>query len=138
MTTKSHDTAEGEETRDPKGRFVKGGKPGPGRSRGARSRLGEQFLEALAADFSIHGEGVIEKVRSKDPSTYLKLIGNVLPREVITAAFSVSATGIADIEDARTFLQAYRMVRDAPVIEAEPLPVPEGVLVTDSWRADDD
>jgi len=86
-----------------------------GRPKGARSRLGEEFVEALAADFEEHGAGCIAKVRAQDTSTYLKLISNILPRETLVRAFSVHADinvfGDAnDLADAREFAQAFKLL----------------------------
>lgn len=58
-------------------------KPGnPGRVRGSRNKLGEDFIHALAADFEANGTEVIEKVRAEDPTQYLKVIASVIPKEV--------------------------------------------------------
>src|SRR5215471_10901662 len=74
-------------------RFKPGQSGNPaGRPKGARSRLGESFIEALASDFEQHGEEVVEKVRIRDPVQYLKVVANILPREVVVAALNVNAT----------------------------------------------
>jgi hypothetical protein len=106
MTNKNHESAEAEATeRDAKGRFLSGNKGG-GRSKGARSRLGEAFIEALAADFNEHGVATIEKVRTRDPTAYVKVISNILPREVLTAAFNVTSININDMAETEGFLAA--------------------------------
>lgn len=66
------------------GRFVTGGKPGPGRPKGSRNKLGESFLGAMLADFDKHGASAIERVREEDPSTYVRVVSSVLPKETIT------------------------------------------------------
>jgi uncharacterized protein DUF5681 len=110
-----------------------------GRPKGARSRLGEKFIETLAADFEEHGEEVIEKVRSRDPVQYTKIISSILPREVLIKAFTATATiDLTAIEAAQGRLQAYKYARDflgAPLIDAQP---DEGAVITPAWRADDD
>jgi hypothetical protein len=123
--------------------FQKGVSGNPkGRPRGARSRLGERFIEALASDFEEHGEAVIERVRARDPVAYVKVISGILPREVVVAALNVNAAiDPLQIEASQGFLAAYRFARDrigAPLIEAEPIHAPEGAVVTESWRHDDD
>jgi hypothetical protein len=101
--------------RDQKGRFLAGNSGNGGRKRGSRNKLGEAFIEALANDFEDHGIEAIELVRRRDTTAYLKLIGSILPRELLVRAFSVNASvDITSIEEAQTFLKAYRMVRDAP------------------------
>lgn len=125
-------------------RFVRGQSGNPsGRPKGARSRLGERFIEALAADFDQHGVATIEKVRTRDPTGYVKVIKDVLPREVLVQAFSVNATiDLAAMEEAQGFLQAYRFARDrigaVPLIDAQPLEADEGAVHTNAWRADHD
>jgi hypothetical protein len=62
-------------------RFQPGNKLG-GRPKGARARLGEQFLENLANDFAEHGETVMQTVRKEDPTAYFTTVAKLLPREV--------------------------------------------------------
>ena len=58
-------------------------KPGnPGRPKGSRNKLGEDFIQALYADFSEHGAAAIAVVRSEKPSDYVKVIASILPKEV--------------------------------------------------------
>ncbi len=59
----------------------KSGNPA-GRPVGARSKLGEAFLEQMLADFQQHGKAAIERVRLEKPDQYLKVIASILPREV--------------------------------------------------------
>jgi hypothetical protein len=54
----------------------------PGRPKGSKNRLGEDFIRALAEDFEKHGAAVIEKVRIDRPSDYLKIISGLLPKDV--------------------------------------------------------
>jgi hypothetical protein len=53
-----------------------------GRPKGARSKLGQQFLEKMLADFEKHGIEVIENVRIKKPDQYLKVVASILPKEI--------------------------------------------------------
>ena len=53
-----------------------------GRPKGARSKLGEDFIAAIYADFEQHGARVIEQVRIEKPDQYLKVVASLLPREV--------------------------------------------------------
>lgn len=59
----------------------KSGNPS-GRPKGARSKLGTAFLEALLSDFSEHGELVIARVRAEKPDQYLKVVASILPKEI--------------------------------------------------------
>ena len=40
-----------------------------GRPKGARNKLGEEFLTQLCDDFEVHGAAVIERVRQEDPGS---------------------------------------------------------------------
>lgn len=53
-----------------------------GRPKGARSKLGEAFLSALASDFDEHGIAAIQKVRDERPADYVKVIASILPKEI--------------------------------------------------------
>lgn len=53
-----------------------------GRPKGSRNKLGEQFVEALQADFEEHGKAAIETVRKGKPDAYLKVIASLLPKEI--------------------------------------------------------
>ena len=52
------------------------------RPKGTRVKLGEHFFQALCADFEEHGVKAIESVRKQDPSTYLKVVASLMPKEV--------------------------------------------------------
>jgi hypothetical protein len=69
-----------EEKRDEAGRFVVP-PVSPGRPKGARSKLGEDFLKALQEDFTANGVAVIAKVREDKPDQYLKVVASILPKE---------------------------------------------------------
>lgn len=66
---------------DGKGRFVSGN-IGGGRPKGARARLGEDFLKALQDNFAKNGPETIETVRAEKPDQYLKVIASILPKEL--------------------------------------------------------
>lgn len=68
--------------RDDGGRFLPGFVHSPGRPKGSRNKLGEDFLAALHADFQQHGAQVIETVRANKPDAYLKVIASILPQQV--------------------------------------------------------
>jgi hypothetical protein len=52
-----------------------------GRPKGARSKLGETFLQALLTDFAEHGVKAIEDMRGKNPGDYVKVVASILPKE---------------------------------------------------------
>ena len=62
-----------------------------GRPKGARSKLGEDFLKALQQDFEQNGAAVIAEVREKKPDQYLKVIASILPKEIDIGENTMSA-----------------------------------------------
>lgn len=63
--------------------FVAGQVGNPaGRPKGARSKLGEAFIEAIHLDFQANGVAAIETVRAEKPDQYLKVIASILPKEL--------------------------------------------------------
>jgi hypothetical protein len=56
--------------------------PRTGRMKGARNKLGADFLYALQREFEAHGESAIRRVRVDDPTGFLKVIASVLPKEL--------------------------------------------------------
>jgi len=58
-------------------------KPGnPGRPKGSRNKLGEDFLQAMHDDFKDHGKAAIVKVRTERPDQYLKVIASIVPKDL--------------------------------------------------------
>jgi hypothetical protein len=52
-----------------------------GRPKSARNKLTEDFLSALADDFSQHGKDAIVTVRQEDPGKYLSVVAQLVPKE---------------------------------------------------------
>ena len=69
--------------KQPRGRPFRPGQSGnpKGRPKGARNRLGTQFLEALEADFNQFGPQAIAEVREKKPEIYMRVVADLLPKE---------------------------------------------------------
>jgi len=72
------------ETREPKDTRFKPGVSGnpAGKPKGARTKLGEAFIEALHESFQKRGAAAIEKVIDDKPEQYLKVIASLLPKDV--------------------------------------------------------
>jgi hypothetical protein len=116
--------------RNATGQFLAGHIGSGGRKRGARNKLGEAFVQALADDFSEHGIDTIKQVRMREPAVYIKVIKDILPREVVLDTFSVSASVSLSLAEAKEVLAAYRLVKNSPkVIEHE-----GGALNTEAWK----
>lgn len=115
-----------------------------GRPKGARSALIEDFLYALQADFKVNGAKSIERCRTEDNSTYLKIVANLIPKEV---KFTDGSSALSQFFGCLTVEQIQGLLgvaRDAggvhtgggTIIEGNASPVePEGVhqgVVSDS------
>ena|SRR5690554_3811841 len=80
-----------------------------GRPLGARSKLGEAFLEAMQQDFEANGIAAIVEVRETKPDQYLKVIASILPKELNVNVNEVdSLTDDELIERIRAFDAAIR------------------------------
>jgi hypothetical protein len=92
------------------GHAIKGGRPV-----GARNRLTSKFIEALAADFDLHGDAAIRITRVEKPAEYLKLIAGLLPKE-----FAISDAKLGDMseEEVAALLETVRELR-AKTLAAE-------------------
>ncbi len=64
------------------GRFLPGNSGFGGRPKGARSKLGEAFIEDMLADWEANGPAAIVTVREKKPDAYLKVVASILPKDL--------------------------------------------------------
>jgi hypothetical protein len=62
--------------------FKAGSSGGPGRPPGSKNKVTEEFLRVLAADFKKHGKSVIERVREESPDVYLRLVAQLVPKDL--------------------------------------------------------
>jgi len=53
-----------------------------GRPKGARSKLGEAFIDALLADWNTNGIKAIKDMRDERPGDYVKIVASILPKEL--------------------------------------------------------
>lgn len=53
-----------------------------GRPKGARNKLGEEFLQDMLADWEVNGKEAIARVRDEKPDAYLKVVASILPKEL--------------------------------------------------------
>lgn len=53
-----------------------------GRPKGARSKLGEEFIDALLKDFVVGGIAAIQAMRAEKPNEYARMIAGILPKEI--------------------------------------------------------
>jgi hypothetical protein len=92
--------------RDRGGRFITGGKPGPGRPRGSRSVLATRYCDDLLAAWEKHGKAALEATATLDPVAFVRAIGQILPRDVqVDLDVTIRA---------QNALEAFRMLRSLP------------------------
>jgi hypothetical protein len=94
------------ENTEKKLRNLKPFKPGhsgnpKGRPKGARNRLGTQFLEALEADFNQFGPQAIAFVRERKPEVYVRVVADLLPKEANI-----------NVEAGEAFVELWRRISD--------------------------
>lgn len=64
------------------GRFVTGGKPGPGRPKGSRNKLAENFVADAYASWQQNGSAALERLYQEDVAAYVKVMAGLLPKDV--------------------------------------------------------
>ena len=50
-----------------------------GKPVGTRSRFSKAFVDDMLADFEEHGTDIVTKVRTEDPSTYIRIAAALIP-----------------------------------------------------------
>ena len=69
--------------RDANGRLLPGAALNPrGRPKGSKNALGQAFVDDLYQDWQVNGAAVIETVRTDKPDVYLKVIAQIIPRDI--------------------------------------------------------
>ena len=53
-----------------------------GRPKGSRDKMSDALVDAFLADWMVHGKDSIERVREKDPSTYVRVAFAMMPKEI--------------------------------------------------------
>lgn len=98
---------------DKTGRFLTGN-IGGGRPKGARSKLGEAFIEDMLADWEANGPAAIREVRETKPDAYLKVVASILPKDLnVNINQTDSMTDEQLIERIRSLDAAIRPFLDA-------------------------
>jgi Family of unknown function (DUF5681) len=54
-----------------------------GRPPGSRNKYSEDVLTVMANDWAAGGADVVARVRATDPSTYLRVVASILPKDVL-------------------------------------------------------
>jgi hypothetical protein len=80
--------------RDERGRY-KTGNIGGGRPKGARSKLGEAFLEDLRDAWNERGAESLRRCVEEEPGTFCKIVASLLPRD-LNINVAIDAVAFAD------------------------------------------
>src|SRR3954449_2344760 len=92
------------------GRFVPGNSGFGGRPKGARSKLGEAFLEDLRDAWNEHGATALARCAIEEPAQFVRVIASLMPRDVnLNLAATVSAANFAE-----NFRNALALLHDEP------------------------
>jgi hypothetical protein len=77
--------------RNPKGQFIAGHSGNGGRPRGARSKLGEQFVEDLRSVWETHGKQALIDCAENEPAQFVRVLAGLLPKTIdINATLDVT------------------------------------------------
>ena len=88
-------------------RFKPGNPGGPGRPKGSRNVLSENFLAAVLVEFNKSGPDALRRMSAEDPSGFVKVIASLVPKEI----------GIGGA-DGQPLQIVVRRMDDHPVIDA--------------------
>jgi hypothetical protein len=69
-----------------------------GRPKGSRNKFAEVFLADFVKSWEEGGKDAIQKVRTEDPATYLRVAASILPKETETTIRHAIAKELADDE----------------------------------------
>ena len=70
----------------------------------ARSKLTQDFIERLAADFRLYGEEVIEKLRTESPAKYAEVIAKLVPQELLIHQDDSADLSDMSLEELKAFM----------------------------------
>jgi hypothetical protein len=63
-------------------RFVTGGKPGPGRPKGSKNKLQEDFLRNVLEAWETRGPAAISGMITEKPSEFVKMVAGLMPKDI--------------------------------------------------------
>ena len=85
----------------------------PGRPKGARNKLGEEFIQALYDDFKTGGVEAIQKMRAEKPNEYVKVIASLLPKHVKVEDATLDELERADLAALLDAVRAAKSIGEA-------------------------
>lgn len=101
------------------GRFVQGNRASPGRPRGSRNQLSEDFLAELHRCFRKGGREALESMCRERPAEFIRVCASLIPRELM---LEVSAEAQPTwVINARPALTTEAWVKAHPNIDSQPV-----------------
>ena len=101
-------------------RFEKGQPGGPGRPKGSKNKLSEDFVSTLADDFEEHGAEAIVQCREESVAKYLDIITKVLPKDYNVKVDKLDELTISELEEhARNLAQELGIFGDSGKTKAQ-------------------
>lgn len=88
-----------------------------GRVKGSRNKLEEDFLRVVYEDWKANGADVLAKVRDNEPGTYLRVVGQIIPKESkvdVEHSGAIEHRGLPEISSRVAELLARRADSDSP------------------------
>ncbi|RXG85349.1 DUF5681 domain-containing protein [Bradyrhizobium zhanjiangense] len=80
-----------------------------GRPQGARAKFSEAACADALADWTKNGANVLERVRATDPSTYLRVLFSIIPKDI--AVSIENRTGPMDTAEMQMMRRLVAMIR---------------------------
>lgn len=90
------------------------------------SRVSERFISDLADDWDIHGRLVLEKVRTEDPSTYLRVLSGIAPKQIEMGMSQSLADFLLQLNDKAPNVIDGSTADEAEILEERPRSVLQG------------
>src|SRR6476646_3741242 len=69
-----------------------------GRPIGSRNKFSEDVIQAFALDWAAGGPEAIARVRVQDPSTYMRVVASILPKDILVNVHQ-QTPGNLDVRD---------------------------------------
>ena len=90
-----------------------------GRPVGARQRIAERLLEAIAEKWELHGDSVLDRLAADDPKAFAQIAYGLLPRDVFVSV-EQRTPGNLDAADWALMLQVLDTIKQCASIDARP------------------
>jgi hypothetical protein len=104
-----------------------------GRPMGSRNKFTEDVIQAFAVDWAAGGPEVIARVRQQDPSTYLRVIASILPKDLLLTV-QPSTPGNLDPDEWRVLVDLVKLIAASSPSGAKAMPSEIGPVIEEAVR----